>query len=46
MRVQFSVSRGFQVLAGCVACSLSTAYAQQAPLGIDAVTLTQPALCI
>src|SRR5580692_4770406 len=43
MRVQFSVSRGLQVLAGFVACGIPAAYAQQAPLGIDAVTLTQPA---
>ncbi len=43
MRVQFSVSRGLQLLAGCVVCSLPAAHAQQAPLGIDAVALTQPA---
>src|SRR5580658_7178846 len=43
MRVQFSVPCGFQLLVACVACSFHTADAQQAPLGIEAVALTQPA---
>src|ERR1700722_9798609 len=44
MRVRFSVPSGLRLLAGAsLICSIHPLLAQQAPLGIDAVTLTQPA---
>src|SRR5580658_7963381 len=44
MRVGVSVRCGFQFLAGAsVACCVHPLLAQQAPIGIDAVALTQPA---
>src|SRR5580658_2767882 len=43
MRVGVSVRCGFQFLAGAsVACCVHPLLAQQAPIGIDAVALTQP----
>src|ERR1700691_5152372 len=44
MRVRFSVPSGLRLLAGAsLICSFHPLLAQQAPLGIDAVALTQPA---